>query len=247
LELELIRLWRDSSTEILAAKTIFELGVIRSSPPTGDGNRQASRMQAASRRCSVAYGRIANRRLTRELGAAMEFAGAAATARFPTAVILCPWRGGDVYGFWNWPSFCLPINQSYGIPEQLGWTASQHGHVTVEDMAAHYVKEILSSSAMDRSIWQEYSMGGLIAFEMARRLHRLGQRVALLALLDSAPIGEIPWSSMGCRCSSYIPRRCLFHFRHWWKLPRRERSITSGGAGPRSGIGWFGTAPNRLS
>ena len=66
-------------------------------------------------------------------------------------------------------------------------------------------------------------MGGLIAFEMARQLHRLGERVALLALLDSAPIGEIPWVVYGLSMSYFIPRRCLFHFRHWWQLPLRER------------------------
>jgi len=66
-------------------------------------------------------------------------------------------------------------------------------------------------------------MGGLIAFEMARQLHRLGHRVAVLAILDTAPIGEIPWVFYGLSMSSYIPGRCLFHFRHWWQLPHRER------------------------
>src|SRR5437867_8040870 len=58
---------------------------------------------------------------------------------------------------------------------------------------------------------------------MARQLHRLGERVALLALLDSAPIGKISWFAYGLSMSYFIPRRCLFHFRHWWELPRRER------------------------
>src|SRR5947199_8959917 len=52
-------------------------------------------MQAAHRGVvPVAYGRIANPPAHQgKLGAAMEFAGAAATAGFPTVVILCPWRG----------------------------------------------------------------------------------------------------------------------------------------------------------
>jgi amino acid adenylation domain-containing protein len=130
--------------------------------------------------------------------------------------------GGDVYGFLELAKL-LPSDQpSYGI-QAVGLDDKSARHVTVEDMAAHYVKEILSFQRDGPFYLAGYSMGGLIAFEMARQLHRLGQRVALLALLDSAPIGEIPWVFYGLSMSSYIPGRCLFHFRHWWELPRRER------------------------
>src|SRR6266516_19965 len=130
--------------------------------------------------------------------------------------------GGDVYGFLELAKL-LPSDQpSYGI-QAVGLDGKSARHVTVEDMAAHYVKEILSFQRDGPFYLAGYSMGGLIAFEMARQLHRLGQRVALLALLDSAPIGEIPWVLYGLSMSSYIPGRCLFHFRHWWELPRRER------------------------
>ena len=130
--------------------------------------------------------------------------------------------GGDVYGFLELAKL-LPSGQpSYGI-QAVGLDGKSARHVTVEDMAAHYVKEIVSFQRDGPFYLAGYSMGGLTAFEMARQLHRLGQRVALLALLDSAPIGEIPWVLYGLSMSSYIPGRCLFHFRHWWKLPRRER------------------------
>ncbi|PYU98246.1 MAG: non-ribosomal peptide synthetase, partial [Acidobacteria bacterium] len=130
--------------------------------------------------------------------------------------------GGDVYGFLELAKL-LPSGQpSYGI-QAVGLDGKSARHVTVEDMAAHYVKEILSFQRDGPFYLAGYSMGGLIAFEMARQLHRLGQRVALLALLDSAPIGEIPWVFYGLSMSSYIPGRCLFHFRHWWELPRCER------------------------
>jgi thioesterase domain-containing protein len=130
--------------------------------------------------------------------------------------------GGDVYGFLELAKL-LPSDQpSYGI-QAVGLDGKSARHVTVEDMAAHYVKEILSFQRDGPFYLAGYSMGGLTAFEMARQLHRLGHRVALLAILDSAPIGEIPWVLYGLSMSSYIPGRCLFHFRHWWALPRRER------------------------
>jgi len=129
---------------------------------------------------------------------------------------------GDVYGFLELAKL-LPSDQpSYGI-QAVGLDGNSARHVTVEDMAAHYVKEILSFQRDGPFYLAGCSMGGLIAFEMARQLHRLGERVALLALLDSAPIGEISWVVYGLSMSYFIPRRCLFHFRHWWKLPRRER------------------------
>src|SRR5947207_15273525 len=130
--------------------------------------------------------------------------------------------GGDVYGFLELAKLLPPGQPSYGI-QAVGLDGKSARHVTVEDMAAHYVKEILSFQRDGPFYLAGYSMGGLIAFEMARQLHRLGQRVALLALLDSAPIGEIPWVFYGLSMSSYIPGRCLFHFRHWWELPRCER------------------------
>jgi amino acid adenylation domain-containing protein len=130
--------------------------------------------------------------------------------------------GGDVYCFLELAKL-LPSDQpSYGI-QAVGLDGNSPRHVTVEDMAAHYVKEILSFQRDGPFYLAGISMGGLIAFEVARQLHCLGQRVALLALLDSAPIGEIPWILYGLSMSPYIAGRCLFHFRHWWELLRRER------------------------
>lgn len=110
----------------------------------------------------------------------------------------------------------------YGI-QAVGLDGKAPRHTTVEAMAAHYVQEICSFQPTGPYYLGGYSMGGLIAFEVAQQLYRHGHRVALLALLDSAPIGPLPWFLYGLRMSSYIPRRFWFHFRHWWELPPRER------------------------
>jgi hypothetical protein len=47
--------------------------------------------------------------------------------------------------------------------------------------------------------------------------------IALLALLDSAPIGAIPWAVYALAMASHLPSRCRFHLRRWWELPLRER------------------------
>lgn len=66
-------------------------------------------------------------------------------------------------------------------------------------------------------------MGGLIAFEMAQQLHRLGQRVALLALFDTVPICTIPWTVYGRVIPSYLWERLRMHLRRGWRMPNRER------------------------
>src|SRR5207245_10753046 len=50
-----------------------------------------------------------------------------------------------------------------------------------------------------------------------------GQRGGLLGVLVRTPRCAIPWVFYGLSMSSYIPGRCLFHFRPWWELPRHER------------------------
>jgi len=57
-------------------------------------------------------------------------------------------------------------------------------------MAAHYVKELREFQPEGPYYLGGRSLGGTIAFEMARQLNAQGQEVALLALLDSYPVGH---------------------------------------------------------
>jgi amino acid adenylation domain-containing protein len=131
--------------------------------------------------------------------------------------------GGDVYGHLKLAKLLPPDQPSYGI-QAVGLDGKSARHITVEEMAAHYVTEIVSFQPDGPIYLAGYSMGGLIAFEVAQQLHRLGRRVAMLALLDSAPISEIPWVFYGLSMATYIPDRCLFHFRRWLTLSRHEKS-----------------------
>jgi len=66
-------------------------------------------------------------------------------------------------------------------------------------------------------------MGGLIAYEIAQQLVRSGRRVAMLGILDSAPIGVVPWGLYALSMRRYLSDRWRFHFLRWWGLPLRER------------------------
>jgi thioesterase domain-containing protein len=59
---------------------------------------------------------------------------------------------------------------------------------SVGEMAAWYVDAIRAAQPEGPYYLGGYSMGGLIAHEMARRLREMGEEVALLALIDSPAI-----------------------------------------------------------
>lgn len=62
---------------------------------------------------------------------------------------------------------------------------------TIEEIAAYYIKGILSQDNYGPYCLAGYSIGGIIAFEMARQLKAMGRTVKLLAMIDS--ITRDPW------------------------------------------------------
>jgi thioesterase domain-containing protein/acyl carrier protein len=72
----------------------------------------------------------------------------------------------------------------YGLQPQ-GLDGKQAPLTRIEDMAARYIKEIQVIQPEGPYFLAGYCMGGTIAFEMAQQLSGQGQRVDLLALLDT--------------------------------------------------------------
>jgi thioesterase domain-containing protein/aryl carrier-like protein len=62
---------------------------------------------------------------------------------------------------------------------------------TIEEIATYYIKGILSQDNYGPYCLAGYSVGGVIAFEMARQLKAMGRTVKLLAMIDS--ITRDPW------------------------------------------------------
>jgi len=130
--------------------------------------------------------------------------------------------GGNVYGFVEMAGLLGPDQPVYGI-QAVGLDGRCPRHVSVEEMAAHYVKEITSFQPHGPVYLSGYSLGGLIAWEVSCQLQRAGRTVAFLGLLDSCPIGGVPWIFYTLVMVSYLPRRSLVHLRNWWGLPFREK------------------------
>jgi thioesterase domain-containing protein len=73
----------------------------------------------------------------------------------------------------------------YGL-QARGLEPEERAATSVEQMAAQYVAEIRMLQPTGPYHLLGWSFGGLVAYEMARQLQAEGERVALLALLDTA-------------------------------------------------------------
>ncbi|MGI9089258.1 MAG: non-ribosomal peptide synthetase [Chthoniobacterales bacterium] len=129
--------------------------------------------------------------------------------------------GGNVFCFQPLAHLLPPDQPSYGL-QAVGLDGKTVRHTSIEEMAAHYVEEIRSFQPEGPYYLAGYSMGGLIAFEIGQQLFRLGQRVAMLALLDTAR-REAPWTVYARTLAPFLWRRCQFHFERWRQMPTRDR------------------------
>lgn len=88
---------------------------------------------------------------------------------------------------------------------------------TVEEMAAYYVQLLIRHQPDGPFSLAGYSLGGTIAFEMARQLKRMGRDVKLVVLIDSYPLNPDPENH------TKLPiRQLLPHYYHYWRsLPKQ--------------------------
>ncbi len=98
--------------------------------------------------------------------------------------------GGTVLEYYDLARQLGTEQPFYGF-QSLGLDGRQDPQMRVEDMAAHYIKEMRELQPHGPYFIGGRSMGGTIAFEMACQLERMGEKVGLLALLDTYPSGYV--------------------------------------------------------
>jgi amino acid adenylation domain-containing protein len=79
----------------------------------------------------------------------------------------------------------LGPDQPFFALQPRGINGGARVHVSVERMAAHYIREIRRISPKGPYFLGGRCLGGYVAYEMARRLEAAGERTALLVILDS--------------------------------------------------------------
>jgi len=78
----------------------------------------------------------------------------------------------------------LPDQPFYALQAQ-GLDGKRSPLTSIPEMASHYIKEMQRIQPQGPYFLGGFSLGGQIAFEIARQLHALGQEVRLLAVFDS--------------------------------------------------------------
>ena len=131
----------------------------------------------------------------------------------------------------------------YGVQAQ-GLDAAHAPHTSIEEMATHYVGEILKVQPRGPYLLGGYSLGGAIAFEMAQQLAAQGQTGSTVVLFDtnfpehsgaSAPTVASAlralWSAPASQKAEHISRivtapfRALQRSRHVAKLPPLAQKV----------------------
>jgi len=92
--------------------------------------------------------------------------------------------GGNVVGFYELARHMKPDYPFYGLQSQ-GLDGKRPPNASIEDMAADYLAEIQAVQATGPYHLGGFSLGGLVAYEMARQLRARGEEVGLLALFDT--------------------------------------------------------------
>jgi thioesterase domain-containing protein len=93
--------------------------------------------------------------------------------------------GGGVAAYNDLAKYLAAEQPVYALENYVSGS-EESGALTLEDMAASYVAAIRSVRPRGPYLLGGASMGGTLAFEMARQLSTQGQEVALVAMLDTA-------------------------------------------------------------
>jgi amino acid adenylation domain-containing protein len=117
------------------------------------------------------------------------------TARYVPLVVLKPGDGSPpvfiIHGLGGNVAGLLPMTRRMTYPgavigiQARGLAGKYPPPATVEAMAAEYLREVKARQPEGPYNLCGYSFGGLVAFEMARRLRESGDEVALVGLFDT--------------------------------------------------------------
>jgi amino acid adenylation domain-containing protein len=92
--------------------------------------------------------------------------------------------GGHVMSYFKLAQYLSTDQPFYGLQAQ-GFHGGEEPLTRVEDMASLYIQAIQKFQPQGPYSIGGWSFGGVVAYEMAQQLHKQGQEVSLLAILDS--------------------------------------------------------------
>lgn len=110
----------------------------------------------------------------------------------------------------------------YGLQSQ-GLKGDGVIHKTIEEMAAHYIKEVRTVQPRGPFYLGGYCLGGTIALEMAQQLTAEGEKVSLVALIDTYNFSVIPQARLRRLAPLHLLQNTWFHTVNFLSTKRGER------------------------
>lgn len=151
--------------------------------------------------------------------------------------------GGNVLGFRDLGRYMGPDYPLFGL-QSHGLDGKHPCHKTIAEMAAHYISEIRSLQPKGPYFIGGFSLGGLIAYEMAQQLRSAGEKVGLLVLFDTYPGSLKPATGASFlkllltlswqRWFHELPRKALKRIRRslrHWRVPQVLKDVRDSNAG----------------
>jgi acetoacetyl-CoA synthetase len=126
--------------------------------------------------------------------------------------------GGSVIDFFQVVKHIRTSHPIQGM-QAKGIDGTEEPFDRIEDMAAFYLEAIRQVQPHGPYLLAGYSLGGLVTLEMAQQLTAVGEKVALLAMLDSYP--DIRYLSLAQR-TRLLMRLATRRAATSMKLPMRE-------------------------
>jgi len=133
--------------------------------------------------------------------------------------------GGNVLEYYDLAKH-LGMDQPFFGLQSRGLNGEASPHTSIDEMAAHYIREMRERKPVGPYFVGGRSLGGIIAYEMACQLRAAGQQVALVALLDSYPLGYEHLSANGSlvkQRTQRLWRRIRAHFENIQTLSARDK------------------------
>lgn len=118
--------------------------------------------------------------------------------------------GGEVISYWNLAQKVGEDQPVYGIRYAANDDASQ---ITLQELAGSYLNDIRKIQPHGPYSLLGYSLGGLIAYEMAQQLYEMKEEVSLLAIVDARNPARYPSDN------KQITKRIVDNMRILFKLP----------------------------
>lgn len=130
--------------------------------------------------------------------------------------------GGNVVGFRDLGRCMGPTHPFYGL-QARGLDGRQPHLSTIEEMASHYLREIVCIQPRGPYFFGGFSFGGLVAYEMAQQLQAQGEEVGLLVLFDTYPGNLNPLATSLLKSLRTPSRQLLVQLNR--SLRRRSRGL----------------------